>query len=462
MRSTSRTILAITVAMVAPPSGLAQERDRMDVHIPFTQFTLANGLNVIVHEDRSLPLVSVNLWYHVGSKNEKPGRTGFAHLFEHIMFEGSANVPEGEFDNLLESAGGVNNGSTNPDRTNYWENVPSNALELALWLEADRMGWLLESMDQEKLDIQRDVVKNERRQSYENRPYGLAFERLGWAMFPPDHPYHWPTIGSMEDLSAATLDDVAEFFKTYYAPNNASLAVAGDVSAQEVRELAETYFGEIPRGPERPAVTAADPVLETTGRLVLEDDVPLPRLYVAWHTPRVFTEEDAALDVAGSVLAEGKSSRLHRRLVYEQKVAQDVSAYQLSQELSSRFFVVVTGKPDTDLTELEDAVRVELGQLAAQGPTEPEMERSLSQIETAFAESLERVGGFGGKADQLNRYYVTTGNPGYVRRDLARFQRMSAPAVASAVQQYLVDAESVVLSVVPRGRTDLAAVRDGQ
>ena len=226
----------------------------MDLHIPFTQFTLGNGLNVIVHEDHSLPIVSVNLWYHVGSGNEKPGRTGFAHLFEHIMFEGSAHVPEGDFDNLLEAVGGTNNGSTSPDRTNYWENLPANAVELALWLEADRMGWLLETMDQQKLDLQRAVVKNERRQSYENRPYGLAFEQLGFALFPEDHPYHWPTIGSMEDLSAATLADVTEFFRTYYAPNNASLSIAGAVSTRRVRELVEKYFGPIPRGPERPPV----------------------------------------------------------------------------------------------------------------------------------------------------------------------------------------------------------------
>lgn len=432
----------------------------MDLHIPYRQFTLANGLNVIVHTDRSLPVVSVNLWYHVGSKNERPGRTGFAHLFEHIMFEGSAHVPPGAFDDLLESAGGVNNGSTNGDRTNYWENVPSNALELALWLEADRMGWLLETMDRTKLDVQREVVKNERRQSYENRPYGRAFERMGWALYPPDHPYHWSTIGSMEDLEAATVHDVSEFFRTYYAPNNASLAIAGDVDAAEVRELVERYFGDIPRGPEIPQVSPPPVSLDEDTYVVLEDEVPLPRLYMAWHSPAAFAEGDAALDMAACILAQGKSSRLYHRLVYDDQIAQDVSAYQLSQELGSRFMLVATARPGVTLPRLAEAVRREIEALARPGPTSEEMERGLSQVEAGFVEGLERVGGFDGKADQLNRYYVLTGNPGYLRRDLDRYRRLTPEAVATAAQSYLLDGGAVVLSVVPRGRADLAAVED--
>jgi zinc protease len=447
--------------ILGPWAGTAQERVPMDLHIPFTQFTLANGLNVIVHEDHALPIVSVNLWYHVGSGNEKPGRTGFAHLFEHIMFEGSAHVPEGDFDNLLEAVGGTNNGSTNPDRTNYWENLPANALELALWLEADRMGWLLETMDQEKLDIQRAVVKNERRQSYENRPYGLAFEQLGFAMFGEDHPYHWPTIGSMEDLSAATLADVTEFFRTYYVPNNASLSIAGAVSARRVRELVEKYFGPIPRGPERPPVEPPPVGLDRERYVLLEDDVRLPRLYMGWHSPPMFSDGDAAMDMAGAVLAEGKSSRLHRRLVYEEQVAQDVAAFQLSQELGSRFIVIVTGRPDVELQDLEAAVRDEVARLAEEGPTEFEMERVVNQIETAFVGGLQRVGGFGGKADQLNRYYFTTGNPGFVRKDLARFHRQTPETVADEVRERLDGAHAVVLSVVPRGRADLGAQGGG-
>jgi zinc protease len=451
-------ILALLIS--GPLAGTAQERVPMDLHIPFTQFALGNGLNVIVHEDHSLPIVSVNLWYHVGSGNERPGRTGFAHLFEHIMFEGSAHVPEGDFDNLLEAVGGTNNGSTNPDRTNYWANLPSNALELALWLEADRMGWLLETMDQEKLDIQRAVVKNERRQSYENRPYGLAFEQLGFALFPEDHPYHWPTIGSMEDLSAATLADVTEFFRTHYAPNNASLSIAGAVSTRRVRELVEKYFGPVPQGPEPPPIEPPPVGLDQERYLLLEDDVRLPRLYMAWHSPPVFSDGDAAMDMAGAVLAEGKSSRLHRRLVYEEQVAQDVAAFQLSQELGSRFLVIVTGRPDVQLEDLEAAVRDEVARLAGEGPTDLEMERVVNQIEASFVNGLQRVGGFGGKADQLNRYYFTTGNPGFVRRDLARFHRQTPETVAAAVGERLDRAHAVVLSVVPRGRADLGA-REG-
>ncbi len=429
----------------------------MDLHLPYTQFTLANGLNVIVHEDRSLPIVSVNVWYHVGSKNERPGRTGFAHLFEHIMFEGSAHVPEGDFDNLLEAHGGVNNGSTSADRTNYWENVPSNALELALWLEADRMGWLLETMDQTKLDVQREVVMNERRQSYENRPYGLAFEQLGFALYPKEHPYHWPTIGAMDDLEAATLEDVTEFFRTYYGPDNASLAVAGAVSASRVRELAEKYFGPIPRGPERPPVEAPLPELAEDRRVVLEDDVTLPRLYLAWHSPATFAEGDAALDVASAVLAEGKNSRLYRRLVYEERLAQDVTAFQMSQELGGRFVTVVTARPDVSLRDLEGAVREEVRRLGNEAPSDAEMERALSQIQVGFLEGLQRVGGFGGKADQLNRYFVLTGNPGFVRRDLRRFTQLHPEAVSDAVRTYLDSAGAAVVSVVPVGRRELAA-----
>jgi len=432
----------------------------VDVHIPYTQFTLANGLNVLVHEDHSVPMVSVNVWYHVGSKNERPGRTGFAHLFEHIMFEGSGHVAEGDFDNFLEAAGGVNNGSTTQDRTNYWENIPSNALALALWLEADRMGWLLDAMSPSKLDIQRDVVKNERRQSYENRPYGLAFPTLSETLYPPDHPYHWPVIGSQEDLSAATLEDVSDFFRTYYAPNNASLAIAGDVSVDEVRELVERYFAEIPSGPPVPPVEAPDPTLPEDRVVVLEDDVRLPRLYLAWHSPAMFAEGDAEMDLLATILAGGKSSRLHRRLVLDEQIAQDVAAFQNGGEIASSFIVIVTGKPDTDLDTLEAAVLEELRALVDEGVREAEMERAVNQFESGFVQALERVGGFGGKADRLNQYYFFTGDPGYVREDLARYQHATAASVAEQARRWLLDAHRVRLSVVPKGRTELAAGRE--
>lgn len=434
----------------------AQEDEPVEVYIPYTQFTLDNGLNVIVHRDRSLPVVAVNLWYHVGSRNESPGRTGFAHLFEHLMFEGSANVPEGHIDNYLEAVGGSPNGSTTTDRTNYLETVSSNALELALWIEADRMGWLLDTMTQDKLDVQRDVVKNERRQRVENRPYGAASETLMAALYPKEHPYHWPVLGYMDDLSAATLDDVRDFFKTFYVPNNASLAIAGDVSLDRARALAEKYFGDIPAGPPVPDVEAPDPTVTEDRYLVLEDDVQLPRLYMAWHSPSVFTAADANMDVLGAVLAEGKSSRLYRRLVLDEQVAQDVGAFQSGGQLGSSFTITVTAKPDVPLQDLEASVREELEALS-RDVTAAEMERIVSQIESSFVRGLERLGGFGGKADVLNQYYFLAGNPGFVRRDLARYRAVTRKSAAEHAARYLVGSHAVVLSVVPLGRRDLAA-----
>jgi len=450
---------ALAVASAAPAPAGAQERT-LDIEIPYQSFTLDNGLRVLVHEDHEVPIVSVNLWYRVGSANERPGRTGFAHLFEHLMFEGSQHVPQGEFDNLLESAGGINNGSTNSDRTNYWETVPSNALELALWLEADRMGGLLPTMTQEKLDQQRGVVKNERRQSYENRPYGMAWETVLSELYPAEHPYHWPTIGSMADLDAAALEDVSQFFRTYYAPNNAILAIAGDVTVAHARELVERYFAGIPRGPAVPEIDAPPVGLAEDRRRVLEDDVTLPRLYMAWHSPEYFTDGDAAMDVLADVLADGKSSRLYRTLVYERQVAQDVSAFQNSGGIGSSFWVVVTARPDVDLTQMERTVREEIARLAAEGPTGREVERVVNGIETDFVDALQNVGGFGGKADRLNMYEFHVGDPGYAQQDLERYARQTPANVRDAARRWLRDAHAVVLSVVPEGREDLAARRE--
>src|SRR5687768_3981811 len=312
----------------------------------YEKYTLPNGLTVILHEDRSVPLVTVNTWYHVGSGDELPGRTGFAHLFEHIMFMGSQNVPVGAFDVWLESAGASNNGSTTTDRTNYYEDVPSNALPLALWLEADRMGWLLPTMDQGKLDLQRDVVKNERRQSYDNQPYGRAYETLLAAVYPAGHPYSWPTIGSMTDLSAAALDDVKNFFRTYYAPNNATLSIAGDFDPDSVRAWVNRYFSGIPRGPQMPARPTVPQVnIPRDTFLVLEDKVQLPRVYNVWHSVRMFHEDDARLDMVAYVLAGDKNSRLYKRLVYDLQIAQDVTAFQNGTRLDGMFLISVTPKP---------------------------------------------------------------------------------------------------------------------
>ncbi|HSK18335.1 MAG TPA: pitrilysin family protein [Longimicrobiales bacterium] len=425
-----------------------------DIRLPYELIALDNGLRVIVHEDRRAPLVCVNVWYHVGSKEEVPGRTGFAHLFEHLMFEGSENVPEGRFDEMLEEIGGMNNGSTSTDRTNYWELLPSHGLDLALYLEADRMGGLLPAITGAQLEAQRDVVRNERRQSYENRPYGLASETLLAALYPEDHPYSWPVIGSMADIGAATLEDVRDFCRQYYTPSNATIAVAGDVDVAHVRDVVERYFGDIPRGPDVPRRAAA-PAAVTSERIVMEDDVSLPRIYIAWHSPAVFAAGDAALDTAGAILAHGRASRLYRSLVYEKQLAQSVSAYQGSAVLGSTFRVVVTARPGVSLAVIEQEVRDELDAMS-QSIAARELERAVNGIETGFVDSLQNVGGFGGRADQLNMYLFHTGEPDYAAEDLRRYDALTTDDVARSVREHLLG-PSVVLSVVPLGHGDLAA-----
>ena len=421
----------------------------MHVDIPFREKQLANGLRIFVHEDARTPVVCVNMWYAVGSKDERPGRTGFAHLFEHLMFEGSRNVRKGQFDELLEAVGGANNGSTSPDRTNYWETVPSNALELPLFLESDRMGYLLDTMTPALVDGQRDVVKNERRQSYENRPYGLASLALEEALWPQGHPYHWPTIGHMEDLTAASYDDVVAFFKQYYAPNNASLVLAGDLDFDEAQRLVEKWFAEIPRGADVPPVAPPPARLAQVQRLTLEDRVRLPRLYLAWLTPRRFAPGDAALDVLAAVLANGKNSRLYRRLVYDTQMAQEVTAYQDSAALGSSFQIVATARPGRTAEELRLAIDDEVARLTREPPTEREVQRALNQIEAAFYRSMERVGGFGGKADQLNDYFASGGGADFFAEDLARYQALTAADVQAAALRWLPDDRRVELVVEP-------------
>jgi zinc protease len=424
------------------------------MNLPFTHATLDNGLDVIVHEDHDCPIVAVSVWYHVGSKNEKPGRTGFAHLFEHLMFEGSQHHDEGYF-RPLQQAGGVLNGSTNADRTNYWEVVPSNALELALWMESDRMGYLLPALTEAKFENQRSVVLNERRQNYENRPYGFSAMAIVGALYPPDHPYHWMTIGAAEDLTAASLDDVRGFFQTYYRPRNASLALAGDVDTDRAIELARLYFGDLDRGPEPPPVDAGTPRLSGETRLLLEDRVELPRVYFAWHSPALFADGDAELDLVADVLAGGKTSRLYRRLVYEERIATEIAASQNSRELGSFFQIVATAAPGRSLAEVDRAIAAEIAAVVSEGPTQAELDRSLAQAEAHFLHRLQTVGGFGGKSDQLNAYNVYLGEPGYFERDLARYREASVDAVRHAAARWLT-ADRVALSVVPHGRTEMA------
>ena len=425
------------------------------VSISYEKFTLPNGLDVILHEDHGLPVAAVNVWYHVGSKNEEPGRTGFAHLFEHVMFEGSKHH-KGSFFDPLQKVGANLNGSTTPDRTNYWENVPSNYLELALWLESDRMGFLLDALDQKAFDIQRDVVKNERRQSYENRPYGMAYLALQPTVFPAPHPYNWPTIGSQEDLDAAELDDIKDFFRRFYAPSNASIAIAGDIDPDGTRRLVERYFGDLPPGPPINRIHRMDSELNGMASLVLRDRVQLPRLYLVWPTAPAFDEEQPALEVLSAILGDGKSSRLYRSLVYERQIARDVSVYHYGQEIAGEFFVQVTANAGQSLEEIEAIVRDELESIRQSGPTEHEIQRAKNRIESQHVRQLERVGGFGGRADQLNYYNTYTGDPSGVNTDLERYLAVTTEDVRRAATAALGE-NMVRLTVLPEEQLSTAS-----
>ena len=417
------------------------------VSISYEKFSLSNGLDVITHQDRSLPIVAVNVWYHVGSKDEEVGKTGFAHLFEHVMFEGSKHHNHSYFD-PLQKVGANLNGSTTTDRTNYWENVPANYLELALWLEADRMGFLLDALDQKRFDVQRDVVKNERRQSYENRPYGMAHMLLQPAVFPSPHPYSWTTIGSPEDLDAASLEDVKAFFRRFYGPSNASLAIAGDIDPDEVRGMVERYFGDLPPGPAINRVGRMDSDLRGRVSLTMRDKVQLPRLYLAWPTGPGFDPDDASLDMLSIVLGDGKSSRLYRSLVYEKQIARDVSISHYGQEIAGEFHMQVTANPGHTLEEIESVVRDELDRVRREPPSERELARAKNRIESHHVRQLVRLGGFGGRADQLNYYNTTTGDPGLINSDIDRYMAVTAEDVQRVASSALGESH-VRLSVLP-------------
>ncbi len=420
------------------------------MRVAFEKQVLPNGLQVIVHEDRRVPLVAVSVWYHVGSKNERPGRTGLAHLFEHLMFEGSEHQPQSYFA-PLQAAGASLNGSTSTDRTDYWEVVPTEALRLALWMEADRMGWLLPAVTAERFEAQRGVVLNERRQSYEGRPYGLAQFRIARALFPDGHPYSWPTIGEVDDLHAATVADAHAFFRRFYHPGNASVVIAGDVSAPVAFDMVAELFGEIPAGPAVPPVVADD-VVARDERLVIEDRVDLVRMYFSWPSPPLFAGGDADLDLAADLLATGRTSRLYRRLVHDRRLATEVSAAQSSRELSGQFQIVATVAPGRDPEEVRKAVVDELDRLREDGPDEAELERGRARAEAAFVYRLQSLGGFGGKADQLNAYNVFRGYPDAFDEDLARCLAATPETVRAAVRAFVDPQRIVELKVVPAGR----------
>lgn len=425
--------------------------------LKFEKYKLDNGLEVILSEDHRLSMVAVNLWYHVGPANELPGRTGFAHLFEHMMFEGSKHVPGSSHFHLLEAAGASDiNGTTDFDRTNYFETLPANQLELALWLESDRMGYLPDKLDQANLSNQQDVVRNERRQGVENAPYGIVEEGLFHQLFPKEHPYYGEVIGSHADIQSAKLEDVRNFFKLYYAPNNASLAIVGDFTPENAKVLVEKYFGPLKRGEDVPRIKAQTPPITSERRLVVQDNVQLPRVYMAWLTSPIFKPGDAEADLAATVLGGGKSSRLYKKLVYEKQIALDVAVSQQSLILGSVFEVQATARPGVKPEVLEKAINEELDSFHVSGPTAAELTRARNVLESRIIQGLETLGGFGGVADRLNRYNHYLGTPDFLAADIARYENASIESLQAFAQGQLNTKQRVVVYGVP-GKQDLGA-----
>jgi zinc protease len=439
---------SVFVALALLPAILVAQPE-----VKFEQYKLSNGLTVILHEDHSAPVAAIMMMYHVGSKNEVVGRTGFAHLFEHMMFQGSQHVAKEEHFQQLQQVGATVNGSTSQDRTNYFEVLPSNGLELAIYLESDRMGFLLPAMDQVKLDNQRDVVKNERRQTTENVPYGFAYETIAKALYPEGHPYSWPVIGSMADLSAASLDDVKAFFAKYYAPNNACVVISGDINPPQVKTWLEKYFGPIPAGGTIERPTAAPVKLTVDKRLVLEDRVQLPRLYMTWPSAKGFTRSDALRDVLTDILGAGKNSRLYKALVYDKQIAQSVQAGQGGEELSGELSITVTAKPGKTLTEIEAAVDSVVGDLLRGGVTEKEILTSMNQKEAYF---INRRATVFGKTNALASAFTLSGDAQNLNREGERYKDITPKELLADARQVF-SQHKVVLSIVPKGKTDLAA-----
>lgn len=421
--------------------------------LTYEQSLLANGLTVILHHDGTSPVAAVMVMYHAGSRNEMPGRTGLAHLFEHLMFKGSEHVPDGEHFRLLQEIGAVVNGSTSEDRTNYYEVVPSHYLELALSLESDRMGFLPGAVDQAKLDNQRDVVKNERRQNYDNVPYGTAYETIAREVFGPGHPYSWPVIGSMEDLSAASLEDVKAFFRKYYAPNNACIAVAGDFERNQVMDWIGKYFGPLPPGTSL-AKSALFPANLTEERhLVSEEYVQLPRLFLTWPGPPRGTRDDALLDVLTTILSSGKNSRLYRPIVFEKKIAQGVTAYTDGKEIAGTVTIDVSGKPDGELGEIEECVHEVIERVFKDGVTEREIEAAFNGKEAQHAGRLTTALGI---ASGLATSFTLSGDAENFNRDIERFRGITPDEVLSAGRRVF-SSHHVTLNIVPRGKRSLAS-----
>jgi len=440
MKNRSTLVLSLLAALAFRVSAKSSEGV---IDIPYTRFVLDNGLTLIVHEDHKAPIVAVNVWYHVGSKNEKPGKTGFAHLFEHLMFNGSEHFND-DFFKATEKVGATDmNGTTSEDRTNYFENAPKDALDYLLWLESDRMGHMVGVITQSRLDEQRGVVQNEKRQ-HENQPYSIADQLITKNIWPAGHPYSWTVIGSMEDLNAASIEDVREWFKTYYGAANATLVVAGDVKPQEVLEKVRKNFGSIPPGPPVARYSAWIAKRSGTQRQRAEDRVPQARLYKVWNIPNYGTAEGNILELVGDVLSGGKTSRLYKRLVYDDRIATDVSAYADLSEIAGTFNITATAAPGVDLAKVEKAVDEELARFLKDGPTSRELDRVKVQSEAGFIRGVERIGGFGGKSDQLARNSAFLGNPDYYKVCLQEVREATARQLLDAARAWLSDGQYVL------------------
>lgn len=415
------------------------------LNIEYEKYRLRNDLEVILHQNKNLPLVAVNVWYKVGSSFEERGKTGIAHLFEHMMFQGSENAAKEMHFRFIQEAGGTLNGSTTFDRTNYYEKVPSNFLELALWLESDRMGFLLPALTLEKLDNQKGVVVNERLERYENQPYGLAWEKLLANLFPKTHPYSWPTIGYLDDIKNYSLEDVSSFFKNYYSPSNACLVVAGDFKSANCKELIEKYFGEISSNGIIKENRIEIPALEKTVQIQYEDNVQLERIYLAWHSDKAYTDDDALFDTMADILSGSKNSRLYKKLVYEKEIAQDVSAMQISGKLSGIFMIVATAKPGKDINEIKSDIFNEISHLQNEGITERELTKSKNGIKSSFIYSLQQIDNL---ADHLNTYNYFFNEPNSFIKDLKRYELIDIDAIKRVTQNYFTK-PYVQLNVVP-------------
>ena len=430
---TEFAILVLVLALAA--SGSTQTKE---IDIPYERFVLDNGLTVIVHEDHKAPIVAINIWYHVGSKNEKPGKTGFAHLFEHLMFGGSEHS-SGRYIDAMERIGATDlNGTTNPDRTNYFQNVPTSAVDFTLWMESDRMGHLLGSLDQKTLDLQRGVVQNEKRQG-ENQPYGVTRQLLTQNTYPAGHPYSWTTIGDMADLDAASMKDVQEWFKTYYGPSNVVLVLAGDIDLKTAREKVAKYFGDIPAGPPVAHQQAWVAKMAGSHRQVVQDRVPQARIYKVWNVPEYGSADADYLDLVSDCMSNGKSSRLYKRLVYEDQIATDAAAYVDLREIGGQFVVQATARPGQSLAQVEKEADEELARFIKSGPTPEELERIKAQYQANFIRGIERIGGFGGKSDRLAQSYVFRGSPDAYKISLKRAQEATAEDLRAAAQKWLSD-----------------------